>query len=180
MTLRRRLAALAGGGAAPETMALSVALALLLGVFPVYGCPTLLCAAAAVLLRLNLPAMQLVNLLTSPLQLALLAPFGWLGGRLVHVPAAEAAHPSAWQMAAGLGAALVHAVAGWCMVAAPLGIVLWLTLGSWRRAEAAAQAHAGGQLALSGSELQSGAGSGGRTGASRWVARMRSSSEGIS
>ncbi len=130
MNLRQRLEALSLKGVAPETMALSVALAVLLGVFPVYGCPTLLCAAAALLLRLNLPAMQLVNLLTAPLQLALLVPFGRLGGRLVHIPAAAVAHPSVWQIAAGLGAALIHAVAGWCSVAAPLGIVLWLTLGS--------------------------------------------------
>jgi len=130
VTLRRRLAAFSLRGVAPETMALSVALAMLLGVFPVYGCPTLLCAGAALLLRLNLPAMQLVNLLTSPLQLALLVPFGRLGGRWVHVPAAAVAHPSVWQIAAGLGAALIHAVTGWCMVAAPLGMVLWLTLGS--------------------------------------------------
>jgi len=129
MTWRKRLGAFSLKGVAPETMALSVALALLLGVFPVYGCPTLLCAAAALMLRLNLPAMQLVNLLTSPLQLALLAPFGRLGGRLVHVPVAAAARASPSQIAAGLGAALVHAVAGWCMVAAPLGILLCLTLG---------------------------------------------------
>ena len=64
------------------------------------------------------------------LQLALLAPFGRLGGRLVHVPAAEGAHTSVWQLAAGLGAALIHAVAGWCAVAAPLGVALWLALGS--------------------------------------------------
>ena len=129
MNLRRRLGAISLKGVAPETMALSVALALLLGVFPVYGCPTLLCAGAAVILRLNMPAMQLVNQLTSPLQLALLAPFGWLGGRLVHVPAAETAHRGVGQLAAGLGVAVIHAVAGWCMVAAPLGVVLWLTMG---------------------------------------------------
>ena len=56
MNLRRRLGAFSLEGIAPETMALSVALAVLLGVFPVYGCPTLLCAGAALLLRLNLPA----------------------------------------------------------------------------------------------------------------------------
>jgi len=137
MNLRRRLGAFSLEGIAPETMALSVALAVLLGVFPVYGCPTLLCAGAALLLRLNLPAMLVVNLLTSPLQLALLAPFGRLGGRLVHVPAA-AAHSSVWQAAAGLGAALIHAVAGWCCVAAPLGVTLWLTLGAARNLKPAA------------------------------------------
>ena len=58
-------------GVTAETLALSIGLALVLGVFPVYGCPTLLCAAAAIVLRLNLPAMQLDNALTTPLQLAL-------------------------------------------------------------------------------------------------------------
>ena len=126
MSLRRRLSVFSVRGVAPETMALSVALALLLSVFPMYGIPTLLCAGAAVLLRLNLPAMQLVNQLASPLQWALLAPFGRLGGRLVHVSGGTPAHSGVWQFAAGLGAAVIHAIAGWCAVAAPLGIVLWL------------------------------------------------------
>ncbi len=126
MNLGRRLRVFSLKGVAPETMALSVALALLLGVFPMYGIPTLLCASAAVVLRLNLPAMQLVNQLASPLQWALLVPFGRLGGRLVHVPAEAARHTGVWQVAAGLGAAVIHAIAGWCAVAAPLGIVLWL------------------------------------------------------
>jgi uncharacterized protein (DUF2062 family) len=125
---RRRLAAFSLKGVSRETMTLSVALAVLLGVFPVYGCPTLLCAAAAVVLRLNLPAMQLVNLLTSPLQLALLIPFGRLGRRLLHVPVSAALHQSVWQLAARLGTAAIHAVTGWCCVAAPLGIVLFLAL----------------------------------------------------
>ena len=145
MKLRQWLSAFSLKGVAPQTMALSVTLALLLGVFPVYGCPTLLCAAAALMLRLNLPAMQLVNLLTSPLQLALLVPFGRLGGRLVHVPAAAAAHAGAWHIASGLGAALIHAVAGWCMVAAPLGILLCLTLG-WARGGRASKGEARLQL----------------------------------
>ena len=128
MKWRRRLAAISLKDVPPETMRMSVALALLLGVFPVYGCPTLLCAAAAVALRLNLPAMQFVNLLTSPLQLALLAPFGRLGERLVHVPRAAVAHVNVWQLAERLGAAAIHAVTGWCSVAAPLGAVVYLIL----------------------------------------------------
>jgi uncharacterized protein (DUF2062 family) len=128
---REHLAAFSLKGVSPETMTLSVALAVLLGVFPVYGCPTLLCAAAAVILRLNLPAMQLVNLLTSPLQLALLIPFGRLGERLVPVPSSAAAHADLPQLAARLGTALLHAVTGWCCVAAPLGVLLYLI---WRAA----------------------------------------------
>lgn len=129
MSWKKHLAAFSVKDVSPETLAVSVALALLLGVFPMYGCPTLLCAAAALLLRLNLPAMQAVNILTSPLQLALLAPFGRLGERLVHVPNPAALDAGAWQIAARVGTALVHAVAGWCCVAAPLGILIYLTLG---------------------------------------------------
>ena len=113
-------------GVSAETIALSAAIALLLGVFPVYGFPTLFCAVAAVLFRLNLPAMQAVNLLSSPLQLALLAPFARLGGRMLPLPD-PMLHGGA-QLAARAGAALLHAVTGWCCVAIPLGILLYVTL----------------------------------------------------
>jgi len=113
-------------GVSAETVVLSAALALLLGVFPIYGIPTILCTAAAILFRLNLPAMQAVNLLTSPLQFALLSPFARLGGMMFHLPN-PVLHGGA-QLAARLGAALLHAVTGWCCVAIPLGILLCLTL----------------------------------------------------
>jgi uncharacterized protein (DUF2062 family) len=125
-------------GVSTETLVLSVGLALVLGVFPVYGCPTLLCAAAAIVLRLNLPAMQLVNLLTSPLQFALLIPFHRLGALLL--PGASAAsartsavHTQAWAFLAGLWTMAVHAIAGWSCVCLPLGILLYLALRVFRR-----------------------------------------------
>jgi uncharacterized protein (DUF2062 family) len=121
-------------GVTAETLALSVGLALVLGVFPVYGCPTLLCAAAAIVLRLNLPAMQLVNVLTSPLQLALWIPFHRLGdlllpGGCAADPRAPAGlHSDAWRFLDGIWTLAVHAIAGWLCVCAPLGIVLYLAL----------------------------------------------------
>ena len=69
-------------GITPEKIALSVALGATLAVFPVLGSTTLLCAAAAVLLRLNLPALQLVNYLMYPVQLALVVPFMRAGAYL--------------------------------------------------------------------------------------------------
>jgi hypothetical protein len=122
----RRIFTLSRDGVSTETLVLSIGLALVLGVFPVYGCPTLLCAAAAIVLRLNLPAMQLVNLLTSPLQLALLIPFHRLGGLLL--PGASAAGPLA-----GIWTLAVHAIAGWSCVCVPLGILLYLALRLGRR-----------------------------------------------
>ena len=67
-------------------MALLVAVGLVLGTFPVYGLPTLLCAAAAVLLRLNAAGLQLVNQLSTPLQLALLLPLARIGWRISLAP----------------------------------------------------------------------------------------------
>src|ERR1700674_5443840 len=51
-----------------------LAVGLVLGTFPVYGCPTLLCVLASLVLRVNLPALQVVNQLTLPLQIAMLMP----------------------------------------------------------------------------------------------------------
>lgn len=72
-------------GVTPREIALTIALGLVLGITPVLGSTTLLCTLAAVLLRLNLPAIQLVNGLVSPLQLMLLIPFykcgAWVFGQ---------------------------------------------------------------------------------------------------
>src|SRR5499433_449831 len=73
-------------GVTPEKLALSIALGLALGVFPVLGATTALCALAALILRLNLPAIQIVNYFVYPLQIALLLPFFRLGERLFHAP----------------------------------------------------------------------------------------------
>ncbi len=69
-------------GMAPRSLALAIAMGLVLGTFPVIGATTLLCIAASFALRLNLPAMQSVNWIASPLQLMLLIPFFNLGGAL--------------------------------------------------------------------------------------------------
>ena len=84
--LERRLVApllaLLRQGVTPSSLALSVALGVSIGLVPVLGVSTALCALAAWVLRLNLPAIQLVNYLLSPVQLLLIIPqlrFGeWL------------------------------------------------------------------------------------------------------
>lgn len=71
-------------GISAEKIALGLAVGVVIGIFPVIGSTTLLCTLAALLLRLNLPAVQLVNYLVYPLQIALLIPFfhfgAWLFG----------------------------------------------------------------------------------------------------
>lgn len=76
-------------GVTPEKIALSLALGAALGVFPALGWTTGLCAIAALVLRLNLPAIQIVNYFMYPLQIALLIPFFRLGEKLFgarHLP----------------------------------------------------------------------------------------------
>lgn len=62
-------------GLTTEKIALSLALGAVFGIFPVIGATTLLCTAAALVFRLNLPAIQIANYLAGPLQLGLLVPF---------------------------------------------------------------------------------------------------------
>ena len=107
-------------GLSPEAAALILTVGLVLGVFPVFGCPTVLCALAALLLRLNLPAIQLVNQVSSPLQLALLIPFGRFGSLFFRASGL----PGAWQVA---GAAR-NAIFGWLCLSVPLGIMLYFVL----------------------------------------------------
>jgi len=69
-------------GITPQKIALTLALGGVLGIFPILGACTLLCAIAGVWLRLNQPLIQLVNYLVYPLQIALLIPFYRAGERL--------------------------------------------------------------------------------------------------
>ena len=58
-------------GMSRKRVSLCIALGITPGIFPVLGTTTVLCAAAAILLRLNLPLIQLVNYAVYPLQLIL-------------------------------------------------------------------------------------------------------------
>ena len=102
-------------GLSAERIALILAVGLVLGTFPVFGLPTVLCLGAAICLKMNLPALQLVNQLASPLQWLLLFPLEHAGSRLF----GPASH---------LGSVVLHAVAGWFCICVPLGFVLYLTL----------------------------------------------------
>jgi len=104
-------------GMPPETVALILTIGLVLGVFPIFGLPTLLCAAAAFALRLNLPAVQLVNQLVSPLQLALFIPLGRIGGHIIGEPSAGS-----------IAGAARDAMVGWLCLSAPFGLAVYLVL----------------------------------------------------
>lgn len=71
-------------GLSAHEIALTLGIGLCLSVPPVIGVTTILCTVAAIVLRLNQPVIQTINVLAYPLQLLLLVPFlragEWLFG----------------------------------------------------------------------------------------------------
>ena len=112
-------------GVTPEKIALSVALGAALGVFPALGCTTLLCTIVAIVLRLNLPAIQIVNYFVYPIQIALLVPFFRLGEKLFRaapLPVSIAQiqgmfHANAWAAVRFLWTTTWHAIVAWGLIA---------------------------------------------------------------
>jgi uncharacterized protein (DUF2062 family) len=138
--LRRRLIdpviELLRQGVTPEKLALSLAFGLGIGVFPVLGVSTVLCTVVALVLRLNLPAIQLVNYLASPLQLALIIPFVRVGEHLLGLKEQPLSIKEGFRiMAQGvmhaivtLWDAIVHAALGWIVIGPALIYALYRML----------------------------------------------------
>jgi uncharacterized protein (DUF2062 family) len=123
-------------GVTPEKMALSLALGVALGVFPALGCTTLFCAIVAIALRLNLPAIQIVNYFVYPVQIALLVPFFRLGEKLfraVHLPFSVPQiygmiHTNAWAAIRLLWTTTWHAMVAWALFAPVFVALAYLIL----------------------------------------------------
>jgi uncharacterized protein (DUF2062 family) len=108
-------------GLSGDSIAVVLAVGFVLGTFPVYGCPTVFCLVAALVFRLNAPALQVVNQLSSPLQLALLIPFVGMGERILGSPAAR---PDG--ILSRFSQLTLQAIAGWFLIAVPLGVLLYI------------------------------------------------------
>ena len=123
--IRRPILDLLWQGVTPEKLALSLALGIAIGVFPVLGTTTAICALVALILRLNLPAIQIVNYFVYPAQIALLIPFFRAGEKLFgaqHLPLSVTqivamVRQSFWGATRILWTTLWHAAAVWCLVA---------------------------------------------------------------
>jgi len=124
-------------GIAPRQVALALALGGVLGIFPILGATTLLCAVAGIWLRLNQPLIQLVNYLVYPLQLLLLIPFYRAGERLfgaepvpiVNVPELAARFGEGpWQFILDYGKVGLYGIVVWALVAPALAALAYLGL----------------------------------------------------
>ncbi|MDP1830529.1 MAG: DUF2062 domain-containing protein [Geothrix sp.] len=121
-------------GLSPEGLAWSLAAGLALGIIPLFGTSTALCAGAAMAFRLNQPAMQLANYLAYPLQLALLIPFIRLGEWIFgapHLPLSLAViqgalQADAWAALGLFWTSLWHAGMAWLLVVpVPMVLLAW-------------------------------------------------------
>jgi uncharacterized protein (DUF2062 family) len=137
-------------GMNPRRLALTLALGFAIGCIPVIGIPTLVCAAIALALRLNLPAIQAANYLVMPLQLVLIVPFVRLGGWLVsssHTGSLQAGtllHASPQLLVTQMGWMAGQALLGWVLIAIPAVVLLTFMLTRLlRRIPAMAAAEAG-------------------------------------
>ncbi len=142
-------------GITPEKIALSLAVGLVLGVFPILGSTTLLCALAAVVFKLNLPAIQLVNYLVYPLQFVFLVPLIRIGEALYRAAPLQMTLAQMLAMARAdlphaisvLWLAGVHAMSAWFLIGPPLIFLFYVLLARALRRFAASYAlhhpHAG-------------------------------------
>lgn len=138
--LQRRLVqpvlALLRQGVAPDRLALSLALGIAIGLVPVLGVSTALCALAALTLRLNMPAIQLVNYLLTPLQLLLIVPFLRVGEWLTRSPRFPITLESGLALLSNgviaaievLAGAIVNATLAWIVLAPFAAFVLYRVL----------------------------------------------------
>jgi uncharacterized protein (DUF2062 family) len=137
-------------GISPRRLAVTLALGFAIGCIPVIGIPTVICAALALALRLNLPAIQAANYAAMPFQVALMVPFVRLGGWLIpsgsraSLNATALLHTSPLTLLSQLGGLAGHALVAWLVIAIPTVLVMTATLTVLlRRVPALAAAEAG-------------------------------------
>ncbi len=133
-------------GTTPQKMALTLAAGCVLGVFPILGSTTLLCALIAAAFGLNQPVIQAVNYLMYPAQIALLFPLYRAGEWLFRQPPVPLFSlteltsrfwNSPGQFFLDYGLVAVYGMVVWALIAVPLAALLYLAMVAPIRALAA-------------------------------------------
>jgi uncharacterized protein (DUF2062 family) len=122
-------------GITPHKIALCVALGAMLGVTPLIGSSTIMCAVLALVFGINLPLIQVVNYLVYPLQLLLLIPFIQAGQWLFHQPPLPFSlaqltslfRMSFWHTLGMLWDYILHGLVAWSILGGIGACVIYLT-----------------------------------------------------
>jgi uncharacterized protein (DUF2062 family) len=120
----------------PRQLAFTLALGFAIGCIPLLGVTTAICALLAIVLRLNMPAIQAANWLAMPVQVLLLIPFLRLGqwlfrGQAIPFSGKEVLariETAPWAALKDMGSMLAHGVVAWLMIAGPALLVMTLLL----------------------------------------------------
>lgn len=141
--LRKYLKKFLQQGITPEQMALTVVLGTALGIIPVLGVTTALCAFAALYFRLNMIAIQLINWFVYPLQLILYIPFIKLGELIFYGKTVFPFTPADmidmikgnwWETMTQFWLSNLMGVFAWLIVVIPVSVLLYyLSLGVFMR-----------------------------------------------
>lgn len=122
-------------GITPRQLAVTCALGVVVGLFPVFGVTTLLCLAVALLFKLNLPVIQLVNYLVAPLQILLILPLIRAGTFVFSYPFHYSLEDLTMLFKSDIivlikevGVALLLGIGVWCLMSVPLFVVLFYPL----------------------------------------------------
>jgi uncharacterized protein (DUF2062 family) len=132
-------------GTTPRQLALTCALGIVISIFPFIGVTTWICLGLALVLRLNIAIIQLVNYLFFPIQLLLMIPFINMGTFLFSLNPFPYTQEQLinlfktdfWRLASDAGISVGSGIAVWGLVAIPLFFLVFYTtfivFSKWRR-----------------------------------------------
>ena len=118
-------------GITPEKIALTLAVGSALALFPILGTTTILCLVVGIVLRLNQPAIQIVNALCTPLHLPVIYGTVRLGSFIFKIPYSHVGirmmNHMLWDdprdFFERFGITALHAIVAWAIIA-PFWIII--------------------------------------------------------
>ncbi len=117
-------------GISPSRLSVTLALGFSIGCLPITGVPTVLCLVLAILLRLNLPAIQAANFIAWPAQLIVVLPMVRLGHWILlrfwgHELKMSLASGDSWHSLLGVvGNVAANLIIGWIAALGPATLIL--------------------------------------------------------
>ena len=123
-------------GLSPVKLSIAISVGATLGLCPLFGTTTILCGLLAIIFRLNMAVLQLVNYLMLPLQLIILIPLIKAGEYIFssgssRISAESIIHAFKDSWFVGMkemGHILIMGTAAWAIIIIPLGLIFYFIL----------------------------------------------------